>query len=115
MGRTAVEGSDILVITDHHPRFEDPTSIRAMLLEGARAAQPDAEIHEFSPPEKAITAAVGMVGEGDAILWAGPGHQDYRDIRGVRTRYSARELARRALRDAGWPVPEPHWPVPYED
>ena len=27
--------------------------------------------------------------------------------------YSARELARRALRDAGWPVPEPHWPVPY--
>ncbi len=24
MGRTAVEGSDILVITDHHPRFEDP-------------------------------------------------------------------------------------------
>ena len=29
--------------------------------------------------------------------------------------YSARELARRALRDAGWPVPEPHWPVPYAD
>ena len=53
------------------------------------------------------------MGDGDAILWAGPGHQDYRDIRGVRTPYSARELARRALRDAGWPVPEPHWPVPY--
>lgn len=113
MGRTAVEGSDILVITDHHPRFEDPSSIRATLTAGAREAQPDAEIHEFSPPEKAIIAAVSMVGEGDAILWAGPGHQDYRDIRGVRTPYSARELARRALRDAGWPVPEPHWPVPY--
>ncbi|GEK85088.1 Mur ligase family protein [Microbacterium aerolatum] len=115
MGRTAVEGSDILVITDHHPRFEDPTSIRATLIAGAREAQPDAEIHEFSPPETAIVAAVGMVEEGDAILWAGPGHQDYRDIRGVRTPYSARELARRALRDAGWPVPEPHWPVPYAD
>lgn len=115
MGRTAAEGSDILVITDHHPRFEDPTSIRATLIAGARDAQPDAEIHEFSPPETAIVAAVGMVEEGDAILWAGPGHQDYRDIRGVRTPYSARELARRALRDAGWPVPEPHWPVPYAD
>lgn len=115
MGRTAVEGSDILVITDHHPRFEDPTSIRATLIAGARDAQPDAEIHEFSPPETAIVASVGMVEEGDAILWAGPGHQDYRDIRGVRTPYSARELARRALRDAGWPVPEPHWPVPYAD
>lgn len=115
MARTAVEGSDILVVTDHHPRFEDPESIRATLVEGARRARPDAEIHEYSPPEQAISAAVGLVGDGDAILWAGPGHQDYRDIRGVRTPYSARELARRALRAAGWPVPEPRWPVPYPD
>ncbi|WP_431073224.1 Mur ligase family protein [Microbacterium phyllosphaerae] len=115
MARTAVEGSDILVITDHHPRFEDAESIRATLVAGARRARPDAEIHEYSPPEAAIVAAVGLVGEGDSILWAGPGHQDYRDIRGVRTPYSARELARRALRAAGWPVPDSHWPVPYPD
>ncbi|MDT0156888.1 UDP-N-acetylmuramoyl-L-alanyl-D-glutamate--2,6-diaminopimelate ligase [Microbacterium sp. ARD32] len=115
MARTAVEGSDILVVTDHHPRFEDPDSIRATLVAGARRARPDAEIHEYSPPEKAIVAAIGMVGDGDAILWAGPGHQDYRDIRGVRTPYSARELARRALIAAGWPAPDSHWPVPYDD
>lgn len=115
MARTAVDGSDVLVVTDHHPRFEDPESIRATLIAGARAARPEAEIHEYSPPERAIVAAVGLVGEGDAILWAGPGHQDYRDIRGVRTPYSARELARRALRAAGWPVPDSHWPVPYPD
>ena len=113
MGRTAVEGSDLLIVTDHHPRHEDPDSIRATLVDGARRARPDAEILEFSPPERAIIEAVARAGEGDAILWAGPGHQDYRDIRGVRTPYSARELARRALRDAGWPVPEPSWPVPY--
>ncbi|AZS36367.1 UDP-N-acetylmuramoyl-L-alanyl-D-glutamate--2,6-diaminopimelate ligase [Microbacterium lemovicicum] len=115
MGRTSVLGSDILVITDHHPRFEDPDSIRATLIEGARRARPDAEIHEYSPPERAIVEAIRLVGEGDAILWAGPGHQDYRDIRGVRTPYSARELSRRALRDAGWDVPDSHWPVPYPD
>ena len=115
MARTAVEGSDILVVTDHHPRFEDPASIRATLIEGARRARPDAEIHEASPPENAIVTAVGLVGDGDAILWAGPGHQDYRDIRGVRTPYSARELARRALRAAGWAVPDSRWPVPYPD
>jgi UDP-N-acetylmuramoyl-L-alanyl-D-glutamate--2,6-diaminopimelate ligase len=113
MGRTAVEGSDILIVTDHHPRNEDPDSIRATLVEGARMARPDAQIMEFSPPERAIIEAVKLVGDGDAILWAGPGHQDYRDIRGVRTPYSARELARRALAAAGWPVPDPHWPVPY--
>lgn len=115
MARTAVQGSDILVVTDHHPRFEDPESIRATLVAGARKARPDAEIHEYSPPETAIVAAVELVGDGDAILWAGPGHQDYRDIRGVRTPYSARELARRALRAAGWPVPDSRWPVPYPD
>lgn len=115
MGRTGVLGSDILIVTDHHPRHEDPDEIRTALVAGARQARPDAEIHEYSPPERAILEAVKLVTDGDAILWAGPGHQDYRDIRGVRTPYSARELARRALRDAGWQVPEPSWPVPYPD
>jgi UDP-N-acetylmuramoyl-L-alanyl-D-glutamate--2,6-diaminopimelate ligase len=103
MGRVAAQGSDILVITDHHPRFEDIASIRKTLLEGAALAedQPQ-EIHEVSPPEAAIIKAVSLAREGDSILWAGPGHQDYRDIEGVRTPYSARELARAALREAGW-------------
>ncbi|MDI2098247.1 Mur ligase family protein [Ruicaihuangia caeni] len=102
MGRVAAEGCDILVITDHHPRFEDPASIRATLIEGARMAENRPEIHEVSPPEQAIRVAVSLAREGDSILWAGPGHQDYRDIRGVRTPYSARDEARRALAEAGW-------------
>jgi len=102
MGRVSSEYSDILVITDHHPRFEDPTSIRATLIEGAALAEHQAELHEVSPPEQAIRAAVSLAREGDSILWAGPGHQDYRDIQGVRTPYSARAEARAALREAGW-------------
>jgi len=102
MGRVAAEGCDILVITDHHPRFEDPASIREQLLVGARSVDNGPEIHEVSPPEDAIIRAVSLAREGDSILWAGPGHQDYRDIRGERTVYSARELARTALRDFGW-------------
>jgi UDP-N-acetylmuramoyl-L-alanyl-D-glutamate--2,6-diaminopimelate ligase len=102
MGRVASEGSDILVITDHHPRFEDPVSIRATLIEGASLAEHQAELFEVSPPEEAIRHAVSLAKEGDSIVWAGPGHQDYRDIRGVRTPYSARAEARAALREAGW-------------
>jgi len=103
MARVAAQGSDILVITDHHPRFEDAASIRATLLDGAALAadQPE-EIYEVSPPEAAIRKAVSVARDGDSILWAGPGHQDYRDIRGVRTPYSARDEARAALREAGW-------------
>ena len=102
MAAVSARNCDILVITDHHPRFEDPASIRRTLVESAKAARPDLEIHEVSPPEAAIRLAVSLVGEGDAILWAGPGHQDYRDIRGVRTVYSARGEARAALKEAGW-------------
>ena len=102
MGRVAAEGCDILVITDHHPRFEDPSSIRAQLLIGARSVVNGPEIHEVSPPEEAIRVAVSLAREGDSILWAGPGHQNYRDIRGERTVYSARDLAREALAAAGW-------------
>jgi UDP-N-acetylmuramoyl-L-alanyl-D-glutamate--2,6-diaminopimelate ligase len=102
MARVAAEGCDLLVITDHHPRFEDPSSIRKTLVDSARAARPELEIFEVSPPEAAIRKAVSLAQPGDAILWAGPGHQDYRDIRGVRTVYSARAEARAALKEFGW-------------
>lgn len=102
MARVAAEGCDVLVITDHHPRFEDPTSIREQLLVGARSVEDGPEIFDVSPPEDAIRFAVSIAREGDSILWAGPGHQNYRDIRGERTVYSARDLARAALAEAGW-------------
>jgi len=102
MAREAVTRSDILVVTDHHPRFEDPASIRAALATAALEARPDAELHVVSPPPRAIRVAVSLAGAEDSILWAGPGHQNYREIRGVKTAYSAREEARQALEEHGW-------------
>ncbi len=102
MSRVAAVGSDVLVITDHHPRFEDPASIRKTLMDAARSARPELELYEVSPPEAAIRKAVSIAKPGDAIYWAGPGHQDYRDIRGVRTPYSARAEARAALSEHGY-------------
>ncbi len=102
MASVAAEGSDILIITDHHPRFEDPASIRKTLMSSALNARPEIEIYDVSPPEAAIRKAVALAQPGDAIYWAGPGHQDYRDIKGVRTPYSARQQAREALKEAGW-------------
>lgn len=102
MARVAAENSDVVVITDHHPRFEEPSSIRRVLFDSAKVAVPEIEIYEVSPPEQAIRKAVALAKPGDAILWAGPGHQDYRDIQGKRTPYSARAEARAALEENGW-------------
>ena len=102
MARIAAENADVVVITDHHPRFENPVTIRRVLFDSARAAVPERELYEVSPPEQAIRKAVSIAKSEDAILWSGPGHQDYRDIQGKRTVYSAREEARAALKEHGW-------------
>jgi len=102
MGRVAALGADVVIVTDHHPRLEDPAAIRAALLDGARSAGSPAELLEIASPEAAIVAAVRLAREGDTILWAGPGHLDYRDVGGTKIPFFARELAREALRRAGW-------------
>lgn len=108
MGKAAATLADIVIVTDDDPRKEDPAVIRAGLVEGA-ADVSGAEVHEIPDPSAAIRFAVGLVGQGDSVLWSGPGSQSYRDIGGEKVPYSAREQARLALREAGWSSEkEPH-------
>ena len=102
MGAIAARGSDALVITDFHPRTEDPAAIRAALIEGARHAVPDLELYEIADVHAAFRHALALAGEGDVLLYAGPGHEDYREVAGQHLPYSARDDARLALREAGW-------------
>nr|WP_218868978.1 UDP-N-acetylmuramoyl-L-alanyl-D-glutamate--2,6-diaminopimelate ligase [Leifsonia psychrotolerans] len=102
MGAIAARGADVVVITDFHPRFEDPAAIRATLIAGAREAVPDREVHEVADPRTAFRTALALAQEGDSILYAGPGHEDYHEVAGVKIPYSARDDARAALREAGW-------------
>lgn len=102
MGLAAARNSDIAIVTDHHPRWEDAAVIRDGLYSGAVQAPPAGGLFNITPPEDAIVKAVSMVGDGDAILWFGPGHQDHREIQGVRHPYNPRAMALKALTDAGW-------------
>jgi len=102
IGAICARLSDAMIVTDHNPRFEDPAIIRQMIYDGAIKERPDHDIRNLEGPERAIRIAVSMVQEGDTIVWFGPGHQEHRDIMGVRTKYSGREQARTALAEAGW-------------
>ncbi|WP_150306471.1 Mur ligase family protein [Planctomonas psychrotolerans] len=102
MGEIAAHNADVVIVTDYHPRFEDPAEIRAVLVAAARAAVPDREVHEIADPSQAVRTAVSLAREGDTILVAGPGHEDYHEVAGVKIPYSARNDAREALREAGW-------------
>jgi len=102
MGLNAAQGSDVLIITDYHPRTEDPAAIRAQLLAGARSGTRNTDVREEPDPRAAVRLAVSLAHEGDTILYAGPGHEDYRDVGSHRIEYSARDDARLALKQAGW-------------
>ena len=102
IGAICARLSDAMIVTDHNPRFEDPAIIRKMIYDGAIEERPEHDIRNLEGPERAIRIAVSMVGKGDTIVWFGPGHQEHRDIMGVRTKYSGREQARAALAEAGW-------------
>lgn len=106
MGATAARLADVVIVTDDDPRREDPAVIRAGLLEGVRSVE-GSTWQEVPDPSEAIRLAVSMVGDGDSILWSGPGSQNYRDIDGVKVPYSARDQARAALREAGFEPEEP--------
>ncbi len=94
MGRAAVKGSDIVIITSDNPRTEDPLSIireieGGMAPSGVKVATPDAASEErmgktpfLVIPDRrdAIKAAIGMGKPGDVIVLAGKGHEDYQII-----------------------------------
>jgi UDP-N-acetylmuramoyl-L-alanyl-D-glutamate--2,6-diaminopimelate ligase len=102
MGAIAARGADEVIVTDFHPRSEDPATIRAALIAGARAAVPDGVLTEIADQRQAIRAAIAHAGEDDVVLYAGPGHEDYQEIAGEHVPYSARDETRQALREAGW-------------
>ena len=52
--------------------------------------------------QSAIRHAISIASADDVVIYAGPGHEDYHEVAGVKIPYSAREDARAALREAGW-------------
>ncbi|RFA13320.1 UDP-N-acetylmuramyl peptide synthase [Subtercola boreus] len=102
MGQIAARLSDAVVVTDFHPRSEDPAAIRTVLVDAARSAVPERELYEVADPRDAFRKALSIAGPGDAILYAGPGHEDYHEVAGVHIPYSARDDARLALHESGW-------------
>ncbi len=74
MGRLAVEGADVVIVTDDNPRSEAPGAIRAEILAGAHVAG-RAAVREIADRAEAIAAAIDMLGAGDVALIAGKGHE----------------------------------------
>jgi UDP-N-acetylmuramoyl-L-alanyl-D-glutamate--2,6-diaminopimelate ligase len=99
MGAAAARGAELVVITDDNPRTEDPATIRAAMLDGARAvpAAERGEILEIGDRAAAIEAAVRWARPGDVVLVAGKGHESGQEINGVKFPFDDREVLADAL------------------
>jgi UDP-N-acetylmuramoyl-L-alanyl-D-glutamate--2,6-diaminopimelate ligase len=74
MGEIAGREADVVIVTDDNPRSEEPSRIRAQVLEGARAAR-RAEVVEIGDRRQAIARAIAELRSGDALVVAGKGHE----------------------------------------
>jgi UDP-N-acetylmuramoyl-L-alanyl-D-glutamate--2,6-diaminopimelate ligase len=102
MGAAAALGSDLVVVTDHHPRGEDPAVIRAAVVAGANAARPETEVRDIADPATAIRSAVASAAEGDVVVWMGLAGKDHRELDGTTVPFSVPEETTAALRESGW-------------
>jgi UDP-N-acetylmuramoyl-L-alanyl-D-glutamate--2,6-diaminopimelate ligase len=104
MGRVAAELADLAIVTDEDPRLEDPRAINEAIAEGARAAgaRDGDSLEVIDDRRSAIRRAVEVAREGDVLLLAGKGHETSIFYGGDKLAWDDREVARDALRDAGW-------------
>lgn len=108
MGAVAVEGADVVIVTDDDPHDEDASAIRAGVLAGAVDANErlalGRTVEECGPRADAIRRAVELAGPGDTILVAGRGHEVYQEVSGVNVALDDRVELRAALTLRGFPV-----------
>ena len=77
MGKISSELADKIIVTDDNPRDEEPTQIRAQILEAAPNAI------EIADRAEAIKQATLDLQEGDVLVVAGKGHEQGQIVGGV--------------------------------
>lgn len=99
MGRIAVENADLVFVTSDNPRTEDQSAIIGDILAGIP--------EEYKPVVEqdratAIKLAINGAAEGDVVIIAGKGHEDYQILGVEKIHFDDREQARNALADLGY-------------
>lgn len=91
LGDVAAKECDLCILTADNPDFEDPLNIIADIAKSFE----ESECEYLVEPDrkKAIEMAVQIAKEGDMIIFAGKGHEEYQLIKGERVPFSERDIA----------------------
>ena len=95
MGEVSGRLADFTVITSDNPRFEEPSDIIRDIKEGIERT--DGKYVEICDRREAIAYVISNAREGDLIVLAGKGHEDYQEIRGIKYPMDERVIIRELL------------------
>lgn len=94
MGAVATRLSNFVIITTDNPRSEEPSDIIMEIVYGAEKRNYLIEVDR----REAIKRAVDMADDGDVILIAGKGHEDYQEMKGVRYQFNDKKVLEEAIK-----------------
>ncbi len=90
MGKIATDGADIALITSDNPRTEEPENIIADIVSGIDAGKNN--FVTITDRKEAIEYALSHAKEGDTVLLAGKGHENYIDDKNGKHYFSEKEI-----------------------
>lgn len=97
MGEVSSRLSDFTIVTSDNPRFEEPMDIINDILVGVKKA--DGEYVTVPDRKDAIRYAILHAKDGDVIVLAGKGHEDYQEIKGVKHPMDERVLIQEIINE----------------
>ena len=100
MGIHAADIADYVIVTSDNPRTESPVSIMLDIEKGIKSINGlKSEYVLIEDRKSAILTAVKMLRNGDVLLVAGKGHEDYQIIGTEKRHFDDREECREAIRE----------------
>ena len=96
MAGVASNRSDVTVLTSDNPRTEDPATILQEVASGIASGREYVQIEDRI---EAIHFAIEQAKEGDTVVIAGKGHENYQIIGRQKIHLDDRETAREALNE----------------
>jgi len=100
MGEVSGRLADLTVITSDNPRYEEPKDIMADIKVGIDKTS--GQYVEIEDRKDAIRYVIENGKEGDVIVLAGKGHEDYQEIKGKKYPMDERVLIQEVLGELGW-------------
>jgi len=95
MGQVSGKLADLTIITSDNPRFEEPRAIMEDIETGIKKT--DGKYVMILDRKEAIAYAIDHAEDGDVIVLAGKGHEDYQEIKGEKHHMDERELIKEVI------------------